>query len=144
MGYGCNTAGVHLMGESKQESLIWNFWWAVHFTLRRCAWPPHWSDLSPPDNILWRVCKPRISEQLKSYTGDTTAGIVEELQRNVTKNLTARFYSNIYPTRCNFTQFVLSENCSTCFGWYLHPSSGAQTTVSTASRICHTVTVTCH
>jgi hypothetical protein len=32
---------------------------------------------------------------------------------------------------------------STCFGWYLHPSSGAQTTVSTASGICHTVTATC-
>jgi len=33
-------------------------------------------------------------------------------------------------------------NCSTCFGWYHHPSSGAQTTVSTASGICHTVTAT--
>jgi len=32
------------------------------------------------------------------------------------------------------------ENCSTCFGWYHHPSSGEQTTVSTASGICHTVT----
>jgi len=27
----------------------------------------------------------------------------------------------------NATQFILSGNCSTCFGWYLHPSSGAQT-----------------
>ena len=27
----------------------------------------------------------------------------------------------------------VSGNCSTCFGWYLHPSSGAHTTVSTAS-----------
>ena len=27
----------------------------------------------------------------------------------------------------------ISLNCSTCFGWYLHPSSGAHTTVSTAS-----------
>ena len=26
----------------------------------------------------------------------------------------------------------ISGNCSTCFGWYLHPSSGAHTTVSTA------------
>jgi len=52
-------------------------------------------------------------------------------------------YSNIYPTRCNVTQFILSENCSTSFGWYLHLSSGAQTTVSTASDICHTVTATC-
>ena len=31
------------------------------------------------------------------------------------------------------------ENCSACFGWYHHPSSGAQTTVSTASVICQTV-----
>ena len=29
------------------------------------------------------------------------------------------------------------------FGWYNHPSSGAQTTVSTASGICQTVTATC-
>ena len=52
-------------------------------------------------------------------------------------------YSNIYPTRCNITQFILSGNCSTCFGWYHHPSLGAQTTVSTASGICHTVTAMC-
>ena len=52
-------------------------------------------------------------------------------------------YSNIYPTRCNFTQFILSGNCSTCFGWYIHPSSVAQTTVSTASGNCHTVTAIC-
>jgi len=32
-----------------------------------------------------------------------------------------RKYSNIYPTRCNVTQFILCGNCSTCFGWYHHP-----------------------
>ena len=48
----------------------------------------------------------------------------------------------VYPTRCNVTQFILSGNCSTCFGWYHHPS-GAQTTVSTASGICHAVTAIC-
>jgi hypothetical protein len=52
-------------------------------------------------------------------------------------------YSNIYPITCNVTQFILSGNCSTCFGWYHHPSSGAQTTVSTPSGICHTVTAIC-
>ena len=31
------------------------------------------------------------------------------------------------------TEFILSDNCSTCFGRYLHPSSGALTTVTTAS-----------
>jgi len=36
------------------------------------------------------------------------------------------------------------RTCSTCFGWYHHPSSGAQTTISTASDICHTVIAICH
>jgi hypothetical protein len=37
----------------------------------------------------------------------------------------------------------ISGNSFTCFGWYFHPSSGAHTTVSTASGICHTVTAIC-
>ena len=37
----------------------------------------------------------------------------------------------------------ISGNRSTCFGWYLHPSLGAHTTVSTASGNCQTVTATC-
>ena len=37
----------------------------------------------------------------------------------------------------------ISGNCSICFRWYHHPVSGAQTTVSTASGICHTVTAIC-
>jgi hypothetical protein len=52
-------------------------------------------------------------------------------------------YSNIYPTRFNFTQIILFGNCSICFGWYLHPSSGAHKTVPTTSDICHTVIAIC-
>ena len=37
----------------------------------------------------------------------------------------------------------ISGDCSTCFVWYFHPSSGAHTTVSTASGTCHTVTAIC-
>jgi hypothetical protein len=37
----------------------------------------------------------------------------------------------------------ISGNCSTCFGWYFHTSSGAHTTVSTASGVCDTVTAIC-
>jgi hypothetical protein len=37
----------------------------------------------------------------------------------------------------------ISGNCSTCFGWYLHPSSVAHSTVSTASGVCYTVTAIC-
>jgi hypothetical protein len=37
----------------------------------------------------------------------------------------------------------ISVNCSTCFGWYLRPSSGAHTTVTTVFGTCQTVTATC-
>ena len=37
------------------------------------------------------------------------------------------------------TEFILSDNCSTCFGRYYHPSPGAQTTITTASGNCYTV-----
>jgi hypothetical protein len=51
-------------------------------------------------------------------------------------------YIYIYTQQDATLQFILSENFSTCFGCYLHPSSGAQTTVFTASGICQTVTAT--
>jgi hypothetical protein len=38
---------------------------------------------------------------------------------------------------------LISGKCSTCFGWYFHPSSGAHATVSTAFGICQTVTAIC-
>ena len=34
---------------------------------------------------------------------------------------------------------LFQENCSTCLGWYFHPSSGAHTTVFTVSGTCQTV-----
>ena len=37
----------------------------------------------------------------------------------------------------------ISVNRSTCFGWYLHPSSGIHVTVSTATVISKTVIATC-
>jgi hypothetical protein len=37
------------------------------------------------------------------------------------------------------TEFILSDNCSTCFGLYYNPSSGAQTTETTTSGNRYTV-----
>jgi hypothetical protein len=51
-------------------------------------------------------------------------------------------YSYIQQDATSHSLFI-SVNCCTCFGWYCHPSSGAYTTVSTASGICHTVTAIC-
>ena len=42
-----------------------------------------------------------------------------------------------------YTVYLFLENCSACFGWYLHTSSGTNTAVSTASGICQTITATC-
>jgi len=35
-----------------------------------------------------------------------------------------------------YTVHLFLENCSTCFGRHLHPSSGAYTTVFTVSGTC--------
>jgi hypothetical protein len=43
-----------------------------------------------------------------------------------------------------YTVYLYLETALTRFGWYFHPSSGAHTTVSIASGICHTVTAICH
>jgi hypothetical protein len=51
-------------------------------------------------------------------------------------------YSYIQQDATSHSLFI-SRNCSTCFGWYFHPSSGAHTTLSTASGICHTGTAIC-
>jgi len=39
----------------------------------------------------------------------------------------------------HYTVYLFLEHCSTCFGWYLHPSSGGHTTVFTVSGTCQTV-----
>jgi hypothetical protein len=36
----------------------------------------------------------------------------------------------------HYTVYLFLENCSTCFGWYLHPSSGAHTTIFTICGTC--------
>jgi hypothetical protein len=50
-----------------------------------------------------------------------------------------RKYIPIYIQRdATLHSSYISGKCSTYFGWYFHPSSGAHTNVSTASGICHT------
>jgi hypothetical protein len=49
-------------------------------------------------------------------------------------------YSNIYIQQdATLLNLFISGKCSTCFGWYHHPSSGAHTIVTTAFGIRHTV-----
>jgi hypothetical protein len=57
--------------------------------------------------------------------------------------IVSTFYCIYIQQDATLHSLFISGNCSTCFGWYLHPSSGEQRTVSKASGICHTVTATC-
>jgi len=86
------------------------------------------------NKITWRVVPEYLSRKLLLHRSDKHKNFFVicvncKLEQE---------YSNIYATRWNVTQFILSGNCSTCFGWYYHPSSGAKTSVSIAFGICHT------
>jgi hypothetical protein len=56
---------------------------------------------------------------------------------------TAKYIFQYISNKMQRYSLFISGNCSTCFGWYHHPSSGAQTTASTASGISHAVTAIC-
>ena len=99
--------------------------------------------------LSWKSWNYKQFSNFRINTGERLWGTIRDfilsyfLDNKLTngESWTQNNYSNTFPTRCNVTQFIfLSGNCSTCFGWYHHPSSGAQTTVSTASGICHTGT----
>ena len=49
----------------------------------------------------------------------------------------------IFQQDATIYSLFISVNRSICFGCYLHPSSGAHVTVSTATGISKTVTATC-
>ena len=51
--------------------------------------------------------------------------------------------AEIKPAQCCIKLVFHLTDCSTCFGWYLHPSSGAHITVSTVSEVNETGTATC-
>jgi hypothetical protein len=84
--------------------------WLI-FALGDMAWPPRSPDLSEPYYFLWGylksgvyVAKTRNNEEFKVCVRDEIAGIAEVLRRGI-KDFYI-IYSNIYSTRCNFTQFI--------------------------------------
>ena len=58
---------------------------------------------------------------------------------NVHRSLHRKYIPIYIQQDATLHSLFISGNCSTFFAWYHHPSTGAQTTVSTASGICHTV-----
>jgi hypothetical protein len=86
---------------------------------------------------LWKNYQKTFATWFQKYPGKNSKKL--NVHRSVHRNSILLYIQQ----DANVTQFILSTNCSTCFGWYHHPSSEAQTTVSTASGICHAVTVVC-
>ena len=78
--------------------------------------------------IISSICPLHTQNMLNTYTFN----IHGSLHRN--NILLYKFQQDVHVTK-----FILSDNCSTCFGGYYHPSSGAQTTVITASGNRYTV-----
>jgi hypothetical protein len=77
----------------------------------------------------------KVHEELH-YTDDYSMDIKNAF--NDTVNIHGSVHRNnilLYKSQqdAHVTEFILSDNCSIGFGCYYHPSSGAQTTVTTAS-----------
>jgi hypothetical protein len=83
-------------------------------------------------------CSTCLGSYLHPSSGEhTTVSTASGICHTVTAISRDRIYTQKDAT---LHSLFITGNCSTCFGWYFHPSSGAHTTVSTASGICHTVT----
>jgi hypothetical protein len=94
--------------------------------------------------LIWKLLYMFRVYHHPSSEGQTTVSTASGICHTVTA--TCRYRGSWNRFECavsGIRQFILSGNCTTCFGWYHYPSSGGQTTVSTASGICHTVTATC-
>jgi len=84
-------------------------------------------------DFRFRFCRQNIlavSDGIRSFM----AKIVIEL--NVQGSLRLKDIPIYIQQDATLHSLFVSGNCSTCFGWYLHPSSGAHTTVSTVSGTC--------
>jgi len=70
---------------------------------------------------------------------NTTGTYAACLHRNQSRS----YLNHLVQQDATLQSLFMSGNYTTCFEWCPHPSSGAHTTVSTASGTCQTVTATC-
>jgi len=87
------------------------------------------------------------SVHIRGFTTTNNASNARNKDRVNTSNVHGSVHRKNIPIHIQqdvtLHSLFISGNCSTRFGWYLHPSSGAHATVSTASGICHIFTATC-
>ena len=71
--------------------------------------------------FAWRPKYINVKVSLLSYQNENGFR-----QRSQGESQYTFMFQYIISTRCQVTEFILSDNCSTCFGRHYHPSSGAQ------------------
>jgi hypothetical protein len=122
-----------LFQEEFREIILWR---CISFHTKYPLFLLHFSE-------IWNFSKDyRKNTQVSNFIKVLSGGA--KLFRADRRTHMRKLYSSIYIQQdATLHSLFISGNCCTCFGWYLHASSGAQTTVSAASGICHTVTATC-
>jgi hypothetical protein len=114
--------------EIKRRSAHWRYWHELHpfKTSDNCEFMCHTTiNINPLNAELNPICHLLVLLGDLTFMGLCILSIFQYVYIQQDATLRSLF---------------ISGNCFTCFGWYLHPSSGVHTTVSTASGICHTVT----
>jgi len=108
------------------NSCIYSIWYLSH---RYCYLPLSWKNWNWFECAVGGVHPQRLRERIVTVViinfVEFIDGILFALSNIIWVKISAK-YSNICPTRRNVTQFILSGNCSTCSGWYHHPSSRAK------------------
>jgi hypothetical protein len=112
----------------------------------------NWQNLAPeycnsrrsltPVFTFTTKCSYSYSAPLKTYL-QNSAYIGCKKYSLIRANMKLNYIPIYFEQDATLHSLFISGNCSKCFGWYLHPSSEARTTVSTAFGICHTVIGTC-
>jgi len=103
--------------------MIWGQEFSVNIHLIFCKYSAEWARTPEPKHssiYSWTTCVWCLISGFRREL-DENCALLGHYTANSGDFLPV--YSNIYPTRCNVTQFIMSGNCSTCFGWYPNLSS---------------------
>jgi hypothetical protein len=128
-------------GNAQDMYRVFVTYWLLKF-------PSRWLQLSHLNSLLsnnWQI-KQNKYPAMQPYTHTDThskAHPAATLGSSTAKTNNPHYIPIYIQHDTTLHSLFISGNCSTCFKRYLHPLSGANTTVSTASCICHTVTATC-
>jgi len=102
-------------------------------------------DFSLPSRCSWGLCASRmlrgvawqlVTDVSGQPVGPLLKGSLKRVSIAVPETSEINSFWYISNKMQFYTVYLFLGNCSTCFGWYLHPSSGTHVTVFTVSGTC--------